>query len=148
MGFRGAQSRKVSRSYLSEVAKASSSKIISPNTALRTTIASLTSLSKLLSTFSTLSIPYISLTESHYQEAAASNIDNDQISPIKYVEWVLEKAIEERDRAEACFSKDVANSAVQVVREEAGRKMGEKVVRRGKDDLLNEHISILFKAYK
>lgn len=51
--------------------------------------------------------------------------------PGRYVQWVLDKAQEERDRAIACLDADVAVSAVAIVRSEAGFKQKDRVVRRG-----------------
>lgn len=109
-----------------------------PNDALRPTIVSLTTLSKLLCAFSTLSPPYIELTTSHYAEAAANNISSVEggtMSATRYIEWTLQKVDEERERAEACLAPEVAEEVVKSVRSEAGGKMATRIVRRGKRNL-------------
>ena len=107
----------------------------SPNTELRPTILSLTTLSKLLCAYSTLSQPYIELTTSHYAEMAASHIfsvEGGTMSATRYIEWTLQKVNEEKERAQACLSPEVAEEGVKAVRTEAGLKMGPRIVRRGR----------------
>ncbi len=104
------------------------------NTEVRPTITSLTSLAKLLCAFSTLSEPYIELTTSHYADTAASNmssVEGGTMSATRYIEWTLQKVDEERERASACLSPEVAEEVVKVVRHVAGEKMGGRIVRRG-----------------
>lgn len=105
-----------------------------PDAEVRSTICALTDLSKLLGAFSTLSVPYVELTTSHYAEAGASNMTNVEdgsMSATRYVEWTLQKVQEEKERTEACVSSDVAEAVVKAVRHEAGEKMAARVVRRG-----------------
>jgi hypothetical protein len=107
----------------------------SPNDMLRPTVTSVTALAKLLDTFSTLSEPYVSLTNSHYSERAETNIisvESGTMSASKYVEWVQAKVTEERERACLCMDPSVAKQVVHVVRVQSGYKMSKRIVRRGR----------------
>lgn len=53
------------------------------------------------------------------------------MSSTRYVEWVHQKVEEEDDRAKECFDGQVAISAVDIVKTEAGTKKNAKIVRRG-----------------
>ncbi|WVQ94950.1 hypothetical protein IAU59_002040 [Kwoniella sp. CBS 9459] len=112
----------------------------SPLTDTRPTIKSLSSISKTLSTFPTLSEPYIDLTTTHYRESASTfinSLEGGSMTAIKYVAWVLEKVEEERERAKSCMSADVAGQVVINVRKEAGQKQAEKVVRKALDESMD-----------
>lgn len=54
------------------------------------------------------------------------------MSPSRYVQWLLERVEEERERGKTCFDDEVAERAVESVREELGTKIQERIVRRGK----------------
>jgi cullin-4 len=56
----------------------------------------------------------------------------------QYVEWLLEKVEEERERALVCLDADVAEEVVAVVRKEGGKNQSEKVVSRGECDSTRE----------
>jgi hypothetical protein len=106
-----------------------------PNTDLRDTIAALAALAKLLPAFPSLLEPYLHQTDEFYHDRAerlAGEVESGTMSPTRYVEWVLEKVVEERERAEACLDAEVGKKAIEVVRAEAGEKMSKRVVRRGK----------------
>jgi cullin-4 len=105
-----------------------------PNPDLRPLIAALAALAKLLPAFPSLLEPYLHQTVGFYHDRAdtlVGEVESGTMSPTRYVEWVLEKAVEERERAEACLDADVGKKAVDVVRAEAGEKMSKRVVRRG-----------------
>ncbi|WWD19893.1 hypothetical protein CI109_104362 [Kwoniella shandongensis] len=112
----------------------------SPSTDVRPTISSVSALAKLLSTFSTLSEPFVDLTTSYYQSSSMSYVDSVEqggMSATKYVEWVLEKVDEEKERGEACLSIEVAERVVQVVRREAGEEKGTKIIQRALDEAMD-----------
>jgi hypothetical protein len=54
------------------------------------------------------------------------------MSAVQYVDWVLAKVIEEDGRARACLSDEVAIQAVKLVKLEAGAKMSDQVIRKGR----------------
>ncbi|WVF67352.1 hypothetical protein IAT40_002107 [Kwoniella sp. CBS 6097] len=117
----------------------------SSSTEARPTIKSLSSISKTLSAFKTLSEPYIDLTTTHYQDSASSliaSVEGGSMTATKYVEWVLEKVEEEMERASACLSSEVAEAVVTTVRHEAGHTHGEKVVRRALDESMDSGATI------
>jgi hypothetical protein len=106
-----------------------------PAADLRPTIAALALLAKLLLVFPTLSEPYLEQTAAYYQDKAdgfAADVEAGLMSPTRYVEWVLEKSVEEQARAENWLDASVATEAVKVVRREAGEKLSKRVVRKGK----------------
>ncbi|OCF44515.1 hypothetical protein I317_01587 [Kwoniella heveanensis CBS 569] len=106
----------------------------------RSTITALSSIAKLLSTFKTLSEPYIDLTTTHYQENASpliESVEAGSASAAKYVGWVLEKVEEERERATVCLSAEVAGEAVDTVRRTAGQEYAERVVRKALDESMD-----------
>ena len=108
---------------------------------MRPIISSLTALAGLLSTFSTLSEPYIELTTSHFTDTASSNITSVEagtMSATRYVEWTLQKITEERERAEACISSEVAQDIVKVIRDEAGTKWASRFVRTGQRQISSD----------
>lgn len=107
-----------------------------PDTALRPTITSLLGLLRVLGIFSLIFDPYIEALIEHYDTTAASNVESVEsgtMSAGRYVQWVREKVLEEKDRAEECFGTDrgVAEQAVASVREYAGAKQQERFMRRG-----------------
>ena len=53
------------------------------------------------------------------------------MSAAKYVDWVLEKAGEECERARACLWRGTDVEVDPVVKRVAGKAMAERVVRRG-----------------
>jgi hypothetical protein len=101
------------------------------NSALRNTVSSVAQLANILSTFNSIFEPYISLTQSHYQTNALQNV-RSSMSAVQYVDWVLAKVIEEDKRARACLSDEVALQAVKLVKVEAGAKMSDQVIRKGR----------------
>jgi hypothetical protein len=103
----------------------------STSTTTRETITSLSNLFKIHSSFSALSESYIELATTHYLSFANTILIPEQISATAYVALVLNKVSEERERARICFSTDVAEKVVEIVRFEAGERQSEKVVRRG-----------------
>ena len=65
---------------------------------------------------------------------AMKNVESVQegtMSVTRYVEMILQKVIEERERAKVCLDGEEADKAVEEVRLEGGTKMGERIVRRG-----------------
>ncbi|WWC64862.1 uncharacterized protein I303_107476 [Kwoniella dejecticola CBS 10117] len=118
----------------------------------RPTIVSITDLSKLLDTFTeSIAKPYIELTTEHYSSTAethVSEVENDTMQPGKFVEWVLAKVIEERERAESTLSKDVADQVVKVVRKSAGEDLAPRVIRRALDEAMDlQNTEYLSKLY-
>ena len=84
-----------------------------------------------------MSEPYIDGLIDHYETAADSNLESVEagtMSAGRYVQWVMEKVNEEKDRAEQCFGsgKALAEEAVRLVRSLAGAKQQARFVRRCK----------------
>lgn len=105
-----------------------------PDNDQRPHVVSLTALSKLLSAFSTLSVPYVDFATDHYSSIAKSNVasvESGGMSTTRYIEWALAKVDEERERATTCLDSSTAERVVKVVRAEGGTKMAKRVVRRG-----------------
>ncbi|WRT69963.1 uncharacterized protein IL334_006954 [Kwoniella shivajii] len=106
----------------------------------RSTIQEISKLSNLLNTFKSISEPYIELTISHYNTSAEKyiqTVEQGSMAPGKYVEWVLAKVVEERERADDCLSKQVSEEVAQVVRNEAGEKIGDRIIKRALDESMD-----------
>ncbi|WWC72278.1 uncharacterized protein I206_106240 [Kwoniella pini CBS 10737] len=107
----------------------------------RPTIVEITNLSKLLDTFNESIVkPYIELTAEHYSsnaEVHMEEVENNIMKPCKYVEWVLSKVIEEKERAEINLRKDVAEQVVRAVRKSAGEDVAKRVIRRAVDECMD-----------
>ncbi|ORY31595.1 putative ubiquitin-protein ligase [Naematelia encephala] len=112
------------------------------NEPLRKTVSDLAALARLLGTYDTLATPYLDLTISHYDDASAAHLAklvDGTMSATRYVEWVLERVEEERDRARECLGPDgqVAETVVGIVRREAGEKRSSEVVRHATDEAMD-----------
>ncbi|WWC91953.1 uncharacterized protein L201_006905 [Kwoniella dendrophila CBS 6074] len=122
---------------------------------IRPTIKSTSKLSKLLGTFDqSISKSYLQHTTEHYcsnAEYYLNQVEQDgdeKMKPGKYIEWVLEKVIEEKERAIACLSNEVSEQAVTVVRKEAGEKVANRIIRKALDECMDElDIAALTRLY-
>ncbi|OCF77529.1 hypothetical protein I204_01517 [Kwoniella mangroviensis CBS 8886] len=109
----------------------------------RPTIQNITSISKVLEKFvESISNPYVELTNKYYSTSAQEKVNlvqnsDKEFTASKYVEWVLEKVVQEKERAESCLDENVAEQVVKVVRKEAGENVAEKVVRRALDESMD-----------
>ena len=86
--------------------------------------------------FSLVHDSYIETTSDHYATSAESNVESVEggtMSAGRYVQWVREKVVEEKERAEDCFgtNQGVAEQVMSLVRDLAGAKQQEGFVRRG-----------------
>lgn len=73
---------------------------------------------------------YIHHTREYYAQTAKQNLDLG-MSPLKYVDWMLSKLVDEKQRAQACLSEAVAEEVENRVRKEAGFNVSERVIRPG-----------------
>ncbi|KAK4685778.1 hypothetical protein P7C73_g4368, partial [Tremellales sp. Uapishka_1] len=92
------------------------------DTSLRPIITSLTTLANLLSVYERFSETYLEETSTYYERKAeedVAQVEGGTMSPTKYVEWVLDKVGEERERAASCMSAKTGDQAVDIVRKEA-----------------------------
>lgn len=100
----------------------------------RGNIKSIVSISKMLGAFSTLSRPFIEVTQEYYEDLAATrgvNVQNNTLTGTEFVKWALDKEVEERERAEQCFAPETAVEVVDVFRHVTGEMVADKVVRQG-----------------
>jgi triphosphoribosyl-dephospho-CoA synthetase len=102
--------------------------------AQRDNVKSVVSISKTLGAFSTLSRPFIEVTQEYYEDMAAThaaNVQTNTLTGTEFVKWALDKEAEERERAEQCFSPETAVEVVDVFRHVTGEMVADKVVRQG-----------------
>lgn len=96
---------------------------VRPDASLRSVVASISALSKVLSKFDSVSEAYLDSLIDHYKTEANSKISNIQdgsMSATRYIQWIVDKVEEERDRARTCLDETIATSAVSLVHEHLG----------------------------
>ena len=101
----------------------------------RLIVKEITSIAKILSSFHTLSDPYLESVGWYFTdevEEKIQKVDKGQLSPGGYILWVIEQVEEETKRAKECLDGDVAISAVKIVQFEAGFKRRDQIIRKGK----------------
>ncbi|ORX40484.1 putative ubiquitin-protein ligase [Kockovaella imperatae] len=111
-----------------------------PNTELRPTIKSLIELSSIVADEPSLVAPYMEQLIDHYTSVASLNItrvEEGTMSASKYVDWVLNKAADEVERARACLWRGTDAEVNPVVLKTAGHAMGDRVVRRALDEAMD-----------
>ncbi|BEI84475.1 hypothetical protein CcaverHIS002_0410790 [Cutaneotrichosporon cavernicola] len=107
--------------------------------AQRVHVKSVVSIAKNLGTFSTLARPLMEVTQEYYEDLAAThaaNVQDSTLTGIEFVKWALDKEVEERERAEQCFSPETAVEVVDVFRHVTGEMVADKVVRQALDESL------------
>jgi len=96
---------------------------VRPDASLRSVVAAVSAISKTLSKFDTVSEAYLDSLIDHYKseaKAKISNVQSGSMSATRYVQWIVSKVEEERDRARTCLDEPTAVSAVYYVREHLG----------------------------
>jgi hypothetical protein len=81
-------------------------------------------LTKALSVWETITQPYLELLKQYYSGGSDDRlaaIAREEQTPGEYVEWFLDSADAENERATTCFSPEVAGQAVKGVRACASR---------------------------
>lgn len=103
--------------------------------AQRGVVKSVVSIARTLGVFSTLSRPYVDVTQEYYESLAgthAANVESDTYTGSEYVKWAVDKEEEERDRAAQCFSSEVTVEVLDVFRHVTGEMFADKVIGKGK----------------
>jgi cullin-4 len=104
---------------------------------LRPTIKAVIQLFEAMSSSAMLRDMYVAETATHYDTVVEKNVkavEQGEMSPTRYIEWALEKVEEEKERAQLCFTAVVTQTVVDVVRDKAGRLVGDRVVAPGEFD--------------
>lgn len=123
-----------------------------PSTERRPTILALTNLAARLSASESLTEPYLEMAAGYYAAAAGESMDAVEagnMSPSKYVHWVLQKVEEEMERVHDRMEPRVERAVGQIVRDEAGSKMGDRIVRRALDEAMDTtDLALLSQLYR
>ena len=88
------------------------------NEALRPTIVAVAGLSNALDVWQSITEPYLDLLGDYYtaeSDKLVSNLEDEGVAG-KYVQWALQSAESEKERATVCLSAEVAAKAVKAVR--------------------------------
>ncbi|WVW86443.1 hypothetical protein I302_108491 [Kwoniella bestiolae CBS 10118] len=110
---------------------------------VRPTIQHISTIAKILDTFTeSIQNPYIELATEYHSTSAEEKVkqvegSSNGLTASRYVEWVLEKVVEEKERADACLDENVAQQVVSVVRKEAGQNVAERVIRTALDESMD-----------
>lgn len=102
--------------------------------AQRGTVKTVVLIAKTLGVFSSLSRPYVDVTQEYYEDLAGTHVANVQggtYTGTEYVKWAGDKEEEERDRATQCFSPEVTAEVVDVFRHVTGEMFADQIVRKG-----------------